>query len=122
MAWIKHNPNPRGKQVGDCAVRAISTALGKSWDDAYIEMSLVGLTMADMPSANSVTTSYLRKNGFRRTTVTDDCTVADFCKRHSNGTYVLGLGDHLVAVRDGDHLDSWDSGNEIPLYYFEKGD
>ena len=29
--------NPVGARVGDCAVRAISKALGISWEDAYTE-------------------------------------------------------------------------------------
>jgi hypothetical protein len=25
-----------------------------------------------------------------------------------------------VAVSDGDYFDTWDSGDEVPVYYFEK--
>ena len=29
---------------------------------------------------------------------------------------------HVVCVEDGKYFDSWDSGNEIPLFYWEKED
>ena len=80
--------------------------------------------MADMPSANAITTAYLKKNGFHRRTIPDDCpdcyTIADFCKDHPKGTYIIGTGSHLTTVIDGDLWDSWDSSNECPVYYFEK--
>ena len=30
-----YNPNPRGRSVGYCTVRAVSAALGVSWDAAF---------------------------------------------------------------------------------------
>ena len=32
--------------------------------------------------------------------------------------YLIGTGSHAVAVIDGDYYDSWDSGNEIPAYFW----
>lgn len=124
MAWIFRNENPLGKQVGDCTVRAISTATGQTWADTFVEMALKGLVMADMPSANAVTTAYLREKGFSRRTVSNACpdcyTVKDFSADNPNGVYIVGVGTHIVSVIDGDYYDTWDSGNEIPLYYFER--
>lgn len=124
--WKSFNPNPSGKSVGDCTVRAISAATGIKWEDVYLELCLSGLIMADMPSANSVTTAYLRNKGFRRRTIPDDCpdcyTIADFCNDHPNGTFVIGTGSHLTTVIDGCLWDSWDSRNETPVYYFERNE
>ena len=36
------------------------------------------------------------------------------------GTYVLGTGNHVVAVVNGDYYDMWDSGDEIPAYVWYK--
>ena len=47
-------------------------------------------------------------------------TVADFAAGHPTGRYILGTGEHAVAVVDGDIIDSWDSSQEIPIYYFTK--
>lgn len=122
--WQYINKNPRGRSVGDCTVRAISAATDNGWMETYLDLCLFGLLMADMPSANSVTTAYLRNKGFRRRTIPDECpdcyTIADFCKDHPNGTYIIGTGSHLTTVIDGDLFDSWDSSNECPVYYFEK--
>ena len=122
--WQYINLNPRKKSVGDCTVRAIAIATGSAWVDTYLDLCLLGMVMADMPSANSVTTAYLRNNGFHRRTIPDDCpdcyTIADFCKDHPKGTYIIGTGSHLTTVIDGDLWDSWDSSNECPVYYFEK--
>ena len=122
--WQYINKNPRGRSVGDCTVRAIGIATDKGWMETYLDLCLFGLLMADMPSANSVTTAYLRNKGFRRRTIPDDCsdgyTIEDFCKDHPNGTFVIGTGSHLTTVIDGCLWDSWDSRNETPVYYFEK--
>ena len=116
--------NPQGKSVGDCTVRAIAIATGSAWVDTYLDLCLTGMLMSDMPSSNSVTASYLKKNGFRRRTIPDECpdyyTISDFCKDHPKGTYIIGTGSHLTTVIDGDLWDSWDSSNECPVYYFEK--
>ena len=121
--WRQVNLNPK-KSVGDCTVRAIAIAAKSAWVDVYLDLCLLGMVMADMPSANAITTAYLKKKGFHRRTIPDDCpdcyTIADFCKDHQNGTYIIGTGSHLTTVIDGDLFDSWDSSNECPVYYFEK--
>lgn len=124
MMWVPFNPNPLGKQVGDCAVRAISCALEKDWDSAFVEMAVKSLEMADMPSANSVFGSLLKSKGFEKSIVPDTCpdcyTVAEFCEDNPKGVYVLISNGHTVAVKDGDYYDSFDSGNETVIYYWRK--
>ena len=58
--WARHNENPDGRNVGDCTVRAISTALGQEWETTYIALALQGYLMGDMPSANHVWGAYLQ--------------------------------------------------------------
>ena len=41
-----------------------------------------------------------------------------FCEKYPTGVYVIGTGTHAVAVVDGDYYDSWDSGNEVPSYFW----
>lgn len=119
--WQSFNENPKGQKVGDCVVRAISTALDQSWDHTYIGLCLQGYEDADLPSSNAVWSRYLRKKGWKRRTVQDDCTVQEFCGIHPKGIFVLGTGSHAVAVIDGSYYDFWDSGSEIVLYFFENG-
>lgn len=124
MAYIQYNPNPTSKRVGDCTVRALSKALEQEWERTYISLVFEGFLLRDMPSANHVWGTYLRNMGFTRRILPDDCadcyTVADFCADHPNGTYILVLTGHVVCVQDGDWYDSWDSGNEVPVYYWER--
>ena len=47
--WIEYNPNPAGRRVGDCSVRAISKALGLDWEEAFSLITAAGFAMADMP-------------------------------------------------------------------------
>ena len=46
--------------------------------------------------------------------------MADFAAEHPSGTYILALSGHVVCVMDGDYYDTWDSGGEVPLYYWRK--
>lgn len=118
--YIEFNPNPVGRRVGDCAVRAIAKALGMGWEAAYISLVINGLQMGDMPSSDVVSGSLLRMNGFRRKAIENDCpmcyTVKDFCEDHSEGKYVLYCGGHVVAAENGNYFDSWDSGSEVVQY------
>ena len=122
--WQYVNKNPLGRSVGDCTVRAISTATNNGWAETYLDLCLFGLLMADMPSANAITAAYLKKKGFKRKNIPETCpdyySVKDFCKEHKDGIFILGTGTHMVAVINGDYYDAWDSGDELPVYYFEK--
>lgn len=124
MAYHFYNPNPKNKRVGDCSVRAICKALGRSWDDTYISLCSEGLALHDMPSANNVWGMYLHRFGFTQKSLPSICpdctTVAAFAAEHPFGRYVLACQGHVVCVVDGEYFDSWDSGNEIVLYYWEK--
>lgn len=124
MGHIYVNPNPLGKKVGDCTIRAISLALNRTWDSVYVELCFYGFVFKDMPSTNSVWDSLLRDHGFKRYMIPDSCpecyTVKDFCRDHPEGLYVLGIGNHVVTVKNGDYLDTWDSGEEVPIYFYRK--
>ncbi len=119
------NLNPEHKRVGDCTVRAIAAATLKQWETVYADLAVEGLLLHDMPTANYVWGHYLRRCGWNRSAIPNSCpdcyTVADFASEHPSGTYILALATHVVCVRDGDWLDTWDSGDETPLYYWQKG-
>ncbi len=124
MSLFKYyNPNPEKSRVGDCPVRAICKATGQEWNRVYAALCAYGLHMKDMPSANHVWGRYLRELGYRRYLIDDDVednTVAGFCRGHPIGTYILAIDGHVVCAADGFYFDSWDSGNEIPIYYWVK--
>ena len=122
--WRSYNANPEGKNVGDCVIRSICTALGIPWEDAYIGVCAQGFRLHDLPSANRAWGAYLRQHGYTRHALPNTCpdcyTVADCAADHPTGTYVLALPGHVVCVRDGDWIDTWDSGDETPIYYWTK--
>lgn len=124
--FVFFNPNPVSKRVGDCTVRALSKAMGKPWEDTYLALCVEGLRMHDMPTANSVWGGYLKRNGYRQFALPDTCpecyTVASFASEHERGTYILALSNHVVAVVDGDWHDTWNSADEVPIYYFTMED
>lgn len=122
--YIYYNPNPLKLSVGDCTIRAISKVTYQTWEDTYLDLIHQGLTMYDMPSSNRVWSEYLKIRGFHKQFIPNTCpdcyTIKDFCRDFPYGEYVVGTGEHVVAVIDGNYYDSWDSGNEIPIYYFER--
>lgn len=115
-----YNPNPCNKRVGDCTVRAICKILNKEWQDVYIDLCIDGLLQCDMPSSNNVWGNYLKKEGYERYIVPDGETVESFCIKHPNGKYLLALQSHVVTIENGNYYDMWDSGNEVPLYYWKR--
>ncbi len=120
--WINYNPNPIGRNVGDCAIRAVAKAMGVDWETAFAIIIDNAYIMGDMPSSDAVWGATLRKDGFYKELIPNTCpdcyTARDFCEEHQHGTYVLGFGGHVATVVDGNLYDSWNSENEIPIYYW----
>lgn len=122
MSYIYFNPNPMGKRVGDCVIRAISKLTGRNWESTYLGIMTAGFELCDMPSSNNVWAAYLKRLGYRRNVIPDTCpncyTVRDFCLDNPRGIFLLATGSHVVTVVDGDYYDAWDSGDEVPIYYW----
>lgn len=120
--WIEFNPNPTGRRVGDCSIRAVAKALGIDWETAFAMISANAFAMGDMPSSDSVWGSVLRQNGFYRKAIENTCpdcyTAKDFAADHPKGVFVLGFGGHVATIIDGNLYDSWNSENEIPVYFW----
>lgn len=122
--WIYANPNPVRDEEPDCVIRALSIATGKSWDQVHMELCDMSRELGTMPSVNWLWGLWLKQHGFRQFLLPDACpecvTVAEFCLRYPRGVYVIGTGSHAVCVRNGNWLDSWDSRDCVPTYFFMK--
>ena len=122
--WRYFNPNPKRLNVGDCTVRSICAATGMDWNTVHKALCDLSGDMADMPSADRVWWELLRQIGFKQKRMIDRCpdcyTVSDFCRDHPHGIYILGPHEHAVCTINGDWLDSWDSGQTVPTYYFRR--
>jgi len=122
--FVFYNPNPGRQSVGDCTVRALTKLLDSDWVTVRVTLGAKSLFMYDMPSANRVWESWLAEEGYTRKLIPNTCpncyTVRDFCLEHPTGKYLLATGEHVVTVENGDYYDTWDSGDEQPIYYWSK--
>ena len=73
MSYVYFNPNPSGKRVGDCVIRAIAKLTRQDWQSVYWQIAEQGARLFDMPSSNNVWASYLREQGYRRFVIDDNC-------------------------------------------------
>lgn len=113
------NPNPCGRSVDDCAVRALAAAFDVPWEQAYDVLSDSAKQMCDMPGSVGSVSAILRQMGFVCEAIGDYMTVGEFADTHPKGVYVLGLGGHIVTVIDGVILDSFDPSSEaIELVWY----
>jgi hypothetical protein len=100
--------------------------LGLDWDQAKDLLAEFSKNMCDMDSSDQVWGAILRANGFYRRTLPDYCpdcyTAEDFCQDNPYGIFVLSFGGHVATVIDGVLYDSWNSSNEIPIYFWHRPD
>lgn len=98
--------------------------MNQTWERTYVDLCLEGFMYSDMPNSNAVWNSYLLSKGFKRYIIPDTCpncyTIEQFAEDHPQGTYIVATGTHVVCVKDGQILDSWNSANEVPTYYYNK--
>lgn len=122
--WKYFNPNPVAAREEDCAIRAVCAALGISWDRAFDMIADNAKQMGAMMHNNAAWGSVLRQHGFTKRIIPNSCpncyTAADFCHDHPRGVYVLGFDRHTATVRDGVLMDTFDSLDEIPIFYWTR--
>ena len=120
--WIRANPNPAKREVPDCVIRAVCIALNKPWLEASDEIYAVARADYSVTVDDHVWGHYLYMKGFEPFLNPFECpkcvTVREFTKMYPTGTYIIGTGNHAIAVIDGDYYDSWDSGNTIPSFFW----
>lgn len=124
MNYIYKNNNPIKKRTGDCVIQALCNVLDKTWEEVFIGLAEIGLLIYETIESNATWDIYIRNHGFVRHAIPDTCpdcyTVFDFCKDHPFGAYVLGTGNHAISVIDGTVFDTFNSLNELPIYYYER--
>ena len=124
MSYIHYNPNPRNKDRIDCVVRAVARVFDTDWDTAYMRLTIQGFADKSILVDDLVWGQYLRNNGFKVRPLPDTCpncyTVKEFANDHPYGYYLLKCYGHVVAVVNGDYYDSTDTGDEVPIYYYER--
>ena len=121
--WVYANPNPEQKNVPDCVIRAICIALNKSWDEVFAELSWFAAHDHSITSDDRVWGHYLWHLGFVPFILPSSCpectTIKKFASIFNKGVFIIGTGSHAVAVIDGCYYDTWDSGNEVPSFFWK---
>lgn len=121
--WIPANPNPAKKNVPDCVIRAICIALNKPWLETSDELYDVARHDYSISSDDHVWGHYLYMLGFKPFLLPENCpacvTIQAFTEMYPTGTYIIGTGSHAVAVINGDYYDTWDSGMEMPTFFWK---
>lgn len=116
MVWREWNSNPQNILVGDCVIRALTTVTGKDYDSILLDLSKEGLRQDTDFRYNNVWTRYINKNEEYDLTqvklVGWNPTVNALANRlkHMPIQLVAVSNTHAVAIKQGDYLDTWDSG------------
>lgn len=122
--FVYFQPNPQQKKTDDCVIRALTKALDCDWETASVYAMTQQIRDADLFVKNYVWGNLLLRNGYTKHPLPNTCpdcyTIIDFAEDFKRGTYIVGTGDHVLAVIDGDYYDSFDSGEMIPIIYYRK--
>ena len=120
--WIFQNPNPKKKIVPDCVIRAICIALQLSWYEVFDILSELARAECSVTCDDQLWGKLLYRMGFTPFAIPlnlpTSITIKQFCKMFPHCRYIIGPGSHAVAIIDGNYYDSWDSGNEIPSFFW----
>ena len=112
MTYKYYNNNPNNKKVGDCVIRAISLALGVSWERVFEDLVSIARVQKSVPTWKDVYFEYLKiyptinvkyqdKNGnTKRLTPKLVCDMS--------GIYIIKVANHLTVVKEGCLMDIWD--------------
>lgn len=126
MLYIKYNANSKNKKTGDCVVRAICTALNKSWVDTYTDLFNNTIKYGYSVSSKENFKKYLKQLGYemkKQPKKYDNTkyTVKEFINTcgKSNTTYIISVTGHLTVVINGILYDTWDCSNKKMGNYWE---
>ena len=120
------NVNPKGKAAGDCVARAISQALGKSWEDTIREMTEFGIKKGYTFNEDKTVKAYLESQGYTtysepRNAQNKKISLKEFLKWFPHITAVVKVGSHHITyVKDGKCYDSWDCTKNTVHRYWRK--
>lgn len=123
------NPNPTESQSGkskkcDCYVRAFAIAGDITWLEAFDLLVAKARETYNVPGDSANLKAVFEDFGFvaKQLKVAKGkkrMRVADFCKKHRKGRFILKVANHLTAVVDGVCYDSWNTANCCIYKYWE---
>ena len=130
MSYKYYQPNKKDvkDKYGDCTIRALSKAFDISWIEAFDmtipycrEYQTANLFDMDNKTVQEVMSRLgFEYHGISNKKGTKRPTVESFAKGHKDGTYLLSVAHHIVAVVDGVYYDTWNCGRKSLYGYYEK--
>lgn len=127
--YFQPNKKDLKDKVGDCQIRALAKALDKTWVEVFDlvtpicrEQQVMDIFSCDLgKTKEAIEKLGFTYHGISNKKGTKRPTVDLFAKDHPEGTYVVTVAHHVVAVVDGTYYDTWDSGYKSMYGYYEKG-
>lgn len=127
-----HNANPKNRITGDCTFRAISTALGQSWEQTVMEMAEFSCRNGYAINDTKGIERYLASKGWKKNPQPrkDDGTKytgKEFCREVRDYPFnypeiIANIGGHhIVAIMYGQVWDTWDSTDGCIGNFWERG-
>lgn len=129
LKFKKINMNPKGRKTGDCSTRAISYALGISWEEALdLQVAEAKKCFYDVTS-HQVMERVLAKFGYvkhsqprTKNNLKYPIYALDKCiaKADRDKKIVCNVAHHYVVIDGDSYVDTWDSGCKCCGNYYVK--
>lgn len=109
-----YNANPKNRRTGDCVVRAIATATGKTWDEVLEGLTATALKHKQMVNDPACFGKYLESLGWTKCSQPRKAngrkyTGQEFHRVIGNRTAVANIGGHhTTCFINGQAWDTWD--------------
>lgn len=110
--YKEFNPNPLGKEAGDCTVRALCAVTGKDWYTIYDVLTAIGRKQAiPFPCIKLHEYDYYveifdaKRYKVKRERGKKALNVERFCKEHPTGKYILRLAHHKMGIVNGEYYE-----------------
>lgn len=125
MEFVKFNQNPKQKRTTDCVIRAISFALGKTWEEVYRDLAEQGIKNGLMLNDRNNWKLYLKVLGYNmermpKTLNNKRYTVEQFADEiaRKGCTYVVKIANYITVVKDKKLYDTWNCKNKCVGNYW----
>jgi hypothetical protein len=117
------NLNPKKKKVSDCVIRSFALASGKTWEETLTSLYEIAIQQKTIPNEKETYTKYAEILNFKKCKIElingHKPTVKSFSELHPKGIYILRCAGHIVAVKNGNYIDTWDSGYKSVYMYWQ---
>lgn len=117
------NINPKSRKAGDCVIRAIAKASGKSWHTVFDELTDLARSECAMPNDRPIVKKYLERIGFHKVSVQPKPGCSRFrvkeLAEQLKTPAVVFIAGHLTAIDGfGNYIDTWDCGDKCAYQLF----